>query len=815
GFDDASTGSLPLIVEYEGGSRPAVPAVQPERTLESINSVGARESKARAAELGRALAKARHGKAGNLARAGGSASSAPSSTGIGPLAGVKKIWLDGTVRVALDASVPQIGAPKAWQSGFDGTGITVAVLDTGIDADHPDLAGKVLDARNFTDSDTVTDRHGHGTHLASTIVGTGAASGGSRKGVAPGATLINGKVLGDYGSGATSGIIDGMEWATGEKGARIVNMSLGGRPTDGTDPLSEAVNTLSDRYHALFVIAAGNRGPRTKSVSSPGAATAALTVGAVDKSDVLARFSSRGPRVGDLAIKPEITAPGVAIVAARASGTEMGSAVDAWYTSASGTSMATPHVAGAAALMLQAHPGWNGEQLKGALVSTATRNSTNTVFEQGNGRVDLARGITSKAFALPGVLNLGFFAFPHTGRPAITRTVTYMNVSSDQLTLDLSLDAHDQNGTGGPAPSGTLALSSGTLTLPANGSASVDVILDTSKGSLDEIYAGALTATQRGGDTVLRTPLTFYLEPEKYDLTVSAIARDGRATDARSGVIVMNVDDSTRYAAGRSFVFGDPVTFRVPIGTYSVFGSIYTEDGPRYTTVETVLVGKPELEVRRDMTLVLDARESSELVIETPDHETKQRWNESFDSWAIYRKPLEGPSLSFTVIGDPGNVFAQATEPVTKGEFEVYTRWHLEAPDLKARVSSPIALELHPVNPFPGNTDNPRLEGRHVLPVVYANEGSIEDFAGLDVRGKAVLMRKPNLDCPETGCINQPNNAAAAGAAVAFVYNEYELGKSLYFGYGQMDIPTLQLPGSEGQQLRELIARGPVKLELE
>ena len=162
-------------------------------------------------------------------------------------------------------------------------------------------------------------------------------------------------MLDDGGSGYDSSIIAGMEWAA-HSGAKVVSMSLGGDPTDGTDPMSQAVNDLTAETGALFVVAAGNAGA-ARTVGSPGAAASALTVGAVDRDDNLAEFSSRGPRLGDNGLKPEITAPGVGIVAARAAGTTMGTPVDDAYTTASGTSMATPHVAGAAAILAQEHPG--------------------------------------------------------------------------------------------------------------------------------------------------------------------------------------------------------------------------------------------------------------------------------------------------------------------------------------------------------------------------------------------------------------------------------------------------------------------------
>lgn len=166
-----------------------------------------------------------------------------------------------------------------------------------------------------------------------------------------------------------------MEWAATEAGADIVNMSLGGEDGPGTDPVEEAVNQLTEPTGTLFVVPAGNNGSGRGTVNSPGTADAALTVGAVDRDDRLASFSSRGPRQDDDAIKPDITAPRVSIVAARAEGTSMGRPEGDDYTAASGTSMGTPHVAGAAALLTQRyelrHVSLSPGGLKAALMSTA------------------------------------------------------------------------------------------------------------------------------------------------------------------------------------------------------------------------------------------------------------------------------------------------------------------------------------------------------------------------------------------------------------------------------------------------------------
>src|SRR3954451_19442930 len=158
-----------------------------------------------------------------------------------------------------------------------------------------------------------------------------------------------------------------MEGAVAQR-ADVVSISLGshGAPGNCDDPLSSAAPRLATSSTALFVIAAGNTGSANNTVTAPGCAPAVLTVGAVDRQDVPAWFSSRGPTAVDHYLKPELSAPGVGISAARSGGRG-----DNAYVAMSGTSMATPHVAGAAAIVKQAHPSWTGQQLKAALVSSA------------------------------------------------------------------------------------------------------------------------------------------------------------------------------------------------------------------------------------------------------------------------------------------------------------------------------------------------------------------------------------------------------------------------------------------------------------
>jgi serine protease AprX len=264
--------------------------------------------------------------------------------------------------------VPAVAVPAVWAAGFRGTGIKIAVVDTGIDRTHPDFAGRIVDGASFVGGD-YQDDNGHGTHVASICAGSGAAQGGTYTGVAPEGRLYVAKVLDRGGSGSMSGVMAGVEWAV-DRGVQVINMSLGGSgSSDGQDALSLTCNAAVARG-IVVCVAAGNEGPSARTVGSPGAAADVITIGATDRRDGIASFSSRGP-TRDGRTKPDLCFPGVDIVAARATGTTMGSPLGERYTAASGTSMATPHAAGVAALLLQAQMGASPAQVKAALMQTA------------------------------------------------------------------------------------------------------------------------------------------------------------------------------------------------------------------------------------------------------------------------------------------------------------------------------------------------------------------------------------------------------------------------------------------------------------
>jgi subtilisin family serine protease len=591
GYDDAHRSDLPLIVQAEeAGARPpdagvrqAGAEVQP---LPAASATGLHQPKARAAEFWTEITEAGRGGAPVRSLA----------------AGIGTVWLDGLRRTSLDASVPQIGAPAAWEAGYTGNGVSVAVLDTGIDATHPDLAGRIGASENFTDEPDTDDQSGHGTHVASTIAGSGAASDGRYRGVAPDASLLNGKVCDGGGFCEESAVLAGMQWAT-ESGARIVNLSLGTEDTPGVDLLEAAIDTLSAQHGTLFVVAAGNFGGDGP-LSSPATADAALAVGAVDDDDQIASFSSRGPRVGDAAIKPEITAPGVGIVAARARNGTIGEPVGDRYASLDGTSMATPHTAGAAALAAQRHPDWTGAQFKALLVGAAATTDGVDAFAQGAGRVDAARAVAQDVYAEPSVVSAGRPAWPHNDDEPVTRTVTYRNPGSEPVSLDLAIDSAGPGGE--PVPAGTFTLAADDLTVPAGGEARVDVTVDTTRPGPDGHYSAWITATagQTASDTVVTTPVAVDVEPESYDLTVVSRGRDGNPA-AYFDADVFGLDQDLY---GYYFDTDGTFTARLPRGEYLLDSYVYSD--PEAEQPDIALLVQPLVELDHDQTIELDARRS-------------------------------------------------------------------------------------------------------------------------------------------------------------------------------------------------------------
>ncbi|OLF19106.1 hypothetical protein BU204_03060 [Actinophytocola xanthii] len=627
GYDDARRGDLPLIVDYPGAT-PRAAGFRAVRELPVLSAVAVRADRSPAFWAGARTA-------------------------------ARKIWLDGQVQASLEHSVPQIGAPEAWEAGYTGAGTTVAVLDTGIDSTHPDLADAVREARDFTESETgADDRFGHGTHVASIITGAGERY----RGVAPDAALLNGKVLADDGSGSESGIIAGMEWAA-DSGADVINMSLGNRqPSEGNDPLSLAVNRISADTGALFVVSAGNSGPSEESIGSPAAADAALTVGAVDRAEELAEFSSRGPRWGNGAIKPDITAPGVDIVAAKAAHGFLGTPAADGYVSLPGTSMAAPHVAGAAAILAQRHPEWTGETLKATLTSSAKPHPELSVFEQGSGRVDVAAAVSTPVTALPASLSLGTVEWPHHDDEPIVKALTYRNTGTEPVTLNLAVDVRGPNGE--PAPEGMFTFSADRLTVPVGGSTEVTLTTDTRVEAADGLYSGAVVAS--AGDTVVRTPVAVTRGVESHDVTMRLLGDDGNPTPNYM-VRFLSLTAPEIYEA---YDESGTVVARLPKGEYFL-DAVILDNGTITDFVE------PRFSVTAPTQETLDPRDGVPISISLDDPDARPGW-----SIRSYDMTTESGSIGTSRIGqDFDSVRTRPSRTSAPGAFTFGLQASLAEPD--------------------------------------------------------------------------------------------------------------------------------------
>lgn len=298
--------------------------------------------------------------------------------------------------------VAAIGAPAAWEQGITGAGVRVGIIDTGVDPGHPLLAGRVVAWRDFTAGRPEPyDDNGHGTHTVGTMAGREGI------GVAPDAQIVVAKAMGANGVGSGSDLIAAAEWmtdpdgdpATADQPAIVNNSWSAGGPNDPW--FSELVSRWLE-LGMLPVFAAGNSGPETGSIGSPASYPDVLAVGAIDRSDAVAGFSARGPvqwrdpaegaTTTRIVVKPDLAAPGIGVL----------SSVPGGLGTYSGTSMAAPHVSGAAALLVQADPGLRGAALADALRASARDVGPAGVDDQsGYGVVDVAAAIDRSREPLP------------------------------------------------------------------------------------------------------------------------------------------------------------------------------------------------------------------------------------------------------------------------------------------------------------------------------------------------------------------------------------------------------------------------------
>ncbi|MFE5540729.1 S8 family serine peptidase [Streptomyces sp. NPDC056492] len=778
GYDDAHAKKLPLIAVYDGSpdlARSAPPAPRgAERSLVlgSIGAVALAADKQQAASFWADVTDTRSRAAG----------------------GLKKLWLDGKVQANLERSTKQVNATAAWAAGYDGKGTKVAVLDTGTDLEHPDLKGRVSVSKNFTDSDTDADRQGHGTHTISTVGGSGAESGGAKKGVAPGTELLSGKVLNDQGYGLDSWIIAGMEWAVESK-ADVVSMSLGD-PSQTTcdDPMSAAAERLAQSGSTLFVIAAGNSGPGNNTVSSPGCAPSVLTVGAVDRDDTTASFSSRGPAGLRHTLKPEIAAPGVGISAAAMGGRGVYA-----YQSMSGTSMATPHVAGAAAIVRQRHPDWTAQQVKAALVGSANSGVPGDVRQTGGGRLDVKAAVDATVTSAPAVQG-GSYSWPQDRSDRTSADIPYTNTGTRPVTLNLAVEKVTGND-GSAVRSRIAGLDRRTVTVPAGATVKVPLVLDPAARLERSQYGdvtGRVIATADG--VHLSTPFSLYVEPETVTLRVKLIDRAGKPAAGPSSLDVIGTDDASgerRFNDGAA----DQV-YRVRPGSYFLSAFVGTPDAGDGAALYDSLtyLGRPQTEVKKDTVVVLDARKAARLSIAT-DRPTEARsttlaFSRYWDrSWLHAGTAMGGR----TIRGYYASVEGRAHE----GEFEFGSYWRAAAP-LISELKVAGGPALHPIT---ASTGSDNLDGTGAAPLVDAGAGTPEELAAAGVKGAIVLVKTVDGSLYEVA-----DRARAAGAKAVLAHREAPGRFTGFTGYAGGSLPALTIERGEARALLARLAAGKVTL---
>jgi subtilisin family serine protease len=821
-YDDVHTKHLHLITTYNQSntSRVAIPAppkgASRKRTLAPIGGQALAVDKKQTARTW-----------AELTRAGSPAA---------------KIWLDGKVKASLDVSVPTTGAPAVWSAGHTGKGVKVAVLDTGIDTRHPDFAGRIVAKRRFVPGDPANaeDGYGHGTHVASIAAGSGAASGGKYRGMAPDAQLVVGKVLDDNGYGLDSEIIAGMEWAA-DQGAKVINMSLGGDITDGTDPIAQALNRISDSSGALFAVAAGNAYHQNPwRVESPGSADRALTVGATGKrpTDALADFSSGGPRLGDRGVKPEIVAPGKGIVAAKGRGSkdigEHNPGLIDGYMQLSGTSMATPHVAGGAVLLASQHPDWSRDQIRDALVSTADPLDNTPVTNQGAGRLDLKQAGKAGLVAT-GTINIGMIKHP---QPATTQgTVTLRNTGDQPVQADLGLKLFKMDkmmmAQTTFTPGDAVTVSPSKVQVAAGGTATVTVTVNNTALEYGSYY-GYVEA--KAGETVTRATLGWTKDYPRARLTVRGTDRAGNPahTTGCSRVSLMDLESGEVlpgwWEQGVAHFWPEGPDPMLPKGRYALIGNIcdYTAQEPYWKMAETV-GGDPELVLDRDRQVVIDARQGKKVEYRT--HRPAERPNH-YPNMLSWRRIVRGAQDVNWVAGETSDgqswYVIPSSSKATNGTFELRYANTVVEPALTMRTAGKDGTELHPFYPLildsrPTTGTGCRLYGVCVPPfrspgkyeLADGGTGSPAELAAAGVGGKVAVVREV-WQVPCGGCrppkVDQVTaNAAAAGAAGVLIVAAHP-GQPNRVVEKNTAVPVAVLRQEEGKQLASVMHAGPVTI---
>jgi subtilisin family serine protease len=508
---------------------------------------------------------------------------------------VKRVVADAPMHaLAEGANITLINAPKVWTSlGSRGAGVTVAIIDTGIDYRHSALGGgigagfKVKGGWDFVNNDAdPLDDNGHGTHVSGIVAGQSDVI----TGVAPDASLIAYKVLGATGSGSESNVIAAIERAAdpNQDGntadhVDVANLSLGGAGNPD-DPGSVAIDNAT-AAGVTFAIAAGNAafvgGVITfHNISSPGTARSAITVGASDLNDSITNFSSRGPNMKSLAIKPDVVAPGLSIVSSYLGNT---------YATLSGTSMATPHVAGAAALLKALHHDWTPAQIKLALMNNATF-VREEIMADGAGRINAFAAATSTIRIDPPSISLGIAPIELSNWSA-TRSLHLTNSGALAVTFNVKSSV---------TLGEKVTPSAATVTVPAGGFADISFDID-----VDNALMTVGAASFTGGGQIILTNAAAPSEVHNIQFAFTKAAR-ATVTFDRAYPDALWVNEShSNLLAGAHLDDNTSEVLMLP-GTWDML--IYTREFDEKGAVTGVdFIGRESLSMTKDTTIALTA----------------------------------------------------------------------------------------------------------------------------------------------------------------------------------------------------------------
>ena len=374
----------------------------------------------------------------------------------------------------LQTSIGQIGATNPTFNGgsINGSGVIVAVIDTGIQTDHPDLSANLnLSASYdfFDDDSDPTDGHGHGTQTAGVV-----AARGGINGTAPGATIMALKVFSSAGSGATTSmIIRAIDHAI-DNGAHVLSLSLGATPIPHNKDNIMAKTVEAASKNAVVVVSSGNNGDEIGDTGTPGTSAGAITVGAVDSSNSIASFSSNGP-TSDGRIKPDIMAPGVLINT---------TTLSSGYIRNSGTSFSAPFVSGVAALVKHAHPTWTPEQIRRAILSN-TDNISGDPHQIGNGLLNASAAINNLVS-----VDKTFLQFLDTSSINVTLTNNMSETRAYAVSFSNLTKVEGSSCTSKKIDSGNISLDNSSFSLTANTSRDIQVNVTVPNGVDSGIYDG-------------------------------------------------------------------------------------------------------------------------------------------------------------------------------------------------------------------------------------------------------------------------------------------------------------------------------------